>query len=214
MGRRKKEEPCVHRMRIAKAAEDLFEKKGITATTMSEIANAAGYSKATLYVYFKNKEEVVGYLVLNSMKKLKDYLSSALEKGKENSDFKERFFALCKSMVLYQQEYPCYFSMVSDYINIDFENSDCEESARETFLVGEEINSILLSFLESGIDAGAFREQKNPKATLFSIWGMLSGLIELSVNKNEYISREIRISHDDFLETGFSLLYEAIICKP
>lgn len=31
------------------------------------MAKAAGYSKATLYVYFKNKEEIVGVLVLEIM---------------------------------------------------------------------------------------------------------------------------------------------------
>ena len=65
MARRIKEEPGVHRSRIAMAAGKLFEAKGIKTTTMDEIAKEAGYSKATLYVYFQNKEEIVGYLVLH-----------------------------------------------------------------------------------------------------------------------------------------------------
>lgn len=32
--------------------------KGIAATSMDDIAKASGYSKATLYVYFENKEEI------------------------------------------------------------------------------------------------------------------------------------------------------------
>lgn len=48
------------------AASALFSEKGITATSMDDIAKAAGYSKATLYVYFENKEEIVGILVLNT----------------------------------------------------------------------------------------------------------------------------------------------------
>ena len=73
MGRRKKEPKSVHREKIATAASALFMEKGIAATSMDDIAKAAGYSKATLYVYFENKEEIVGILVLNSMKKLYDY---------------------------------------------------------------------------------------------------------------------------------------------
>ena len=72
MGRRKKEPKSVHRENIASAASALFMEKGIAATSMDDIAKAAGYSKATLYVYFENKEEIVGILVLNSMKKLYD----------------------------------------------------------------------------------------------------------------------------------------------
>ena len=56
MGRRKKEPRSVHRAKIAAAASELFLKRGTAAVTMDEIARAAGYSKATLYVYFENKE--------------------------------------------------------------------------------------------------------------------------------------------------------------
>ena len=96
MARRIKEEPGIHRKRIAEAAGQLFEEKGIEATTMSEVAREAGYSKATLYVYFQNKEEIVGYLVLSSMKKLKEYLAAALATQK---DFKEKYLDICQAMV-------------------------------------------------------------------------------------------------------------------
>lgn len=62
MGRRKKEAPEIHRETISFAAEHLFLQKGIEVITMDEIAKEAGYSKATLYVYFKNKEEIVAIL--------------------------------------------------------------------------------------------------------------------------------------------------------
>ena len=70
MGRRKKEPRSVHRENIASSASALFMEKGIAATSMDDIAKAAGYSKATLYVYFENKEEIISILVLESMKKL------------------------------------------------------------------------------------------------------------------------------------------------
>ena len=58
MGRRKKEPRSVHRENIVSAASALFLEKGIAAASMDDIAKAAGYSKATLYVYFENKEEI------------------------------------------------------------------------------------------------------------------------------------------------------------
>ena len=127
MARRIKEEPGVHRSRIAMAAGKLFEAKGIKTTTMDEIAKEAGYSKATLYVYFQNKEEIVGYLVLHSMVTLKEYLASALESRKNIHD---KYLDICQAMVAYEEEYPFYFSMALDHINVDFEHSDCEESEK------------------------------------------------------------------------------------
>ena len=62
MGRRKREPESTHRENIAMAAERLFYARGTEATTMNDIAKAAGYSKATLYVYFADKEEIVSSL--------------------------------------------------------------------------------------------------------------------------------------------------------
>lgn len=207
MARRMKEEPDIHRKRIADAAGMLFEAKGIENVSMDEIAKKAGYSKATLYVYFQNKEEIVGYLVLNSMSTLKEYISSALACEKS---FYEKYLNICQAMVLYETEYPFYFSLVLDYINIDFEQSHCEVSERETFRVGEEINTLLLSFFEDGIKQGAFQKQTDTKAILFAIWGMLSGLIGLAVNKEQYINQEIHLTKKEFFRKGFVFLYGAI----
>ena len=74
MARRKKEPQNVHRKAISTVAEQLFMKKGIENTSSNDIAKESGYSKATLYVYFKNKEELVGILVLESMQKLYEYI--------------------------------------------------------------------------------------------------------------------------------------------
>ena len=59
MARRKKEPPSAHRARISDAAQRLFSQRGVTSVTVDDIAREAGYSKATLYVYFQDKEEIV-----------------------------------------------------------------------------------------------------------------------------------------------------------
>ncbi len=117
MARRKKEPQNVHRKAISTVAEQLFMKKGIEHTSMNDIAKEAGYSKATLYVYFKNKEELLGVLVLESMQKLYDYIQMALE---QSECTKERYRKICQALVKYQEEYPFYFKMVLETINIDF----------------------------------------------------------------------------------------------
>jgi len=47
------------RLDIARASIDLFCEKGIAQTTIDEIARSAGVAKGTIYLYFKNKEEIV-----------------------------------------------------------------------------------------------------------------------------------------------------------
>lgn len=207
MGRRKKEPGSVHRKNIADAAQELFLQKGIENTSMNEIAQKAGYSKATLYVYFKNKEEIIGVLVLESMEKLYAHIVNALETPGNTRD---RFDRICQSLVAYQREYPFYFQLALCEINIDFTHTDFLPEKQETFRVGEKINDKLRRFIQKSIDAGDFRADLPILPTIFSFWGMLSGLILTGENKRAYIEQEIGLSRDAYLSYGFETLYRAI----
>lgn len=207
MGRRKKEPRSVHRENIASAASALFMERGIAATSMDDIAKAAGYSKATLYVYFENKEEIVGILTLNSMKKLYGYIVSALE---QEESTKARYDLICKGLVRYQEEFPFYFKMVLDKINVDFESCDFLPEEKETYQVGEEINEKIKDFLLSGIEKGDLRSDLEMMPAIFNFWGMLSGIIQLAANKEAYIEKAMGLSKERFLDYGFSMLYRSI----
>lgn len=207
MARRKKEPKSVHREKIASDASVLFMERGIAATSMDDIAKAAGYSKATLYVYFENKEEIVGILALDSMKKLYHYIASALE---QQQTTKEQYNFICRGLVQYQEEFPFYFKMVLDKINIDFEHHDYLLEEKETYQIGEEINEKIKEFLISGIDKGDLRCDLKIMPTIFVFWGMLSGLIQLAENKEEYIKKAMGLSKVKFLEHGFHMLYCSI----
>ena len=210
MGRRKKEPRSVHRENIVSAASALFMEKGIAATSMDDIAKAAGYSKATLYVYFENKEEIVGILALNSMKKLYDYISSALI---QHETTKARYDFICRGLVQYQEEFPFYFKMVLDKINIDFESKEYLPEERETYQIGEEINEKIKNFLLSGMEKGDLRNDLDIMPAIFNFWGMLSGIIQLASNKEEYIKKSMGLSKIKFLEYGFSLVYHSLAIK-
>ena len=210
MGRRKKEPRSVHRENIMSAASALFMERGISATSMDDIAKAAGYSKATLYVYFENKEEIVGILVLNSMKKLDDYISSALI---QHEATRARYDFICRGLVQYQEEFPFYFKMVLDKINIDFESKEYLPEEKETYQIGEEINEKIKNFLLSGMEKGDLRSDLDIMPAIFNFWGMLSGIIQLAANKEEYIKKSMGLSKIKFLEYGFSLVYHSIATK-
>jgi len=57
--RRKEARPA----EIMDAALALFSEKGFTATRLDDVAEAAGVSKATIYLYFENKEQLFTALV-------------------------------------------------------------------------------------------------------------------------------------------------------
>jgi AcrR family transcriptional regulator len=57
------EDDSAKRRQIIEGAREVFLAQGFDAASMGEIARAAGVSKGTLYVYFKNKEELFAAIV-------------------------------------------------------------------------------------------------------------------------------------------------------
>ena len=55
----KKKGAADKRDRILRAAIEVFAKNGFYATRVSEIAKAAGVADGTIYLYFKNKDDVL-----------------------------------------------------------------------------------------------------------------------------------------------------------
>mgnify|MGYP002783385690 CR=1 FL=1 len=85
-----------HRGSILAAAERLFAEKGTEKTTMDDIAREAEYSKATLYVYFQSKEEIINAILLSGMVLLKKKIHAAIE---SHSDWYQAYDAVCRSIV-------------------------------------------------------------------------------------------------------------------
>ena len=158
-------------------------------------------------MYFKNKEELVGVLVLESMQKLYDSIRMALV---ESENTKERYLKICEGLVKYQEEFPFYFRLVLETINVDFETARFLPEEKETFLVGEQINDLLVDFLKQGMARGEIRSDIDVLPTIFSFWGMLAGHIQMAANKEAYIGRRMEQSKAEFLSYGFDMLYRSI----
>ena len=80
MSTRREREREAHRREILEAAGRVFARKGFAGATMDEIAQEAEFSKAALYLYFKNKEDLFLSLIhekLDSLgKKLREVASA------------------------------------------------------------------------------------------------------------------------------------------
>ena len=204
MGRRKKEPESVHRENIAQAAEHLFFEKGVDNTTMDDVAREAGYSKATLYVYFANKGELIHFLVLKSMKLLKESLAKAVT---GQGTIRDKYDRICEALVFYQEQYPFYFSLVLGKIDVEFKGRTPLPVETETVETGEQINRILASFIQEGIASGEFRPGLPVLETVFLFWSSLSGLIRMADSKQAYIEQAMGITKQQFLTFGFEQLY-------
>jgi AcrR family transcriptional regulator len=196
-----------HRDNIIKAAERLFIAKGIENTSMDDIASESGYSKATLYVYFKNKEEIVGHITLTGMNILLDIVRKCIA---GHDDFRSQYFALCYAIVDFKEKQPFHCDNILKEINVDLELEETPKIYHEIYAAGERINAELLNMFQRGADQGAVRDDiKLPQAT-FVIWASILGIIRMAAQKNKYFSKCLRINQQDFLQYSFELLYRSI----
>lgn len=62
------------------AARQVFARKGIERTTMNDIAVASHKGRRTLYMYFKNKEEIFSIVIRNEMERLYEMLEEVESK--------------------------------------------------------------------------------------------------------------------------------------
>lgn len=65
------------RLEISRAALDLFEQRGVAATTVDEIAKAAGVSSSTFFRHFKTKEESILAVDLDVEANIEDWLQAS-----------------------------------------------------------------------------------------------------------------------------------------
>jgi len=63
------------RLRICEAANALFFEQGFAAATMEEVAQAVGIRRSTLYLHFRDKEEVLGAIAEDYIAKLRPVIA-------------------------------------------------------------------------------------------------------------------------------------------
>lgn len=114
--RRKEDRPA----ELLAAALDLFVEKGFAATRLDDVAARAGVSKGTLYLYFKNKEDLFKAVVRDSIVPLIEAFEQQLESTDLLSDalvtlYFRKFWAdfcdtklsgICKLMVAEAGNFP------------------------------------------------------------------------------------------------------------
>lgn len=133
---------------ILKSAKSVFFEKGFQAATMEEIAKLAEISKGTIYLYFKNKDDLFTSIILEGMKQLHERfveLESNLDNGKFKSseDLVMGFFQMDygiyimnpDSLRIYQS-----FQLNNLFLNLAKENLDLiNEAGRENLTIARRI---------------------------------------------------------------------------
>ncbi len=203
MARRKKEDISVHRNNITTVASKIFIEKGITGTTVDEIAKTSGYSKATLYVYFENKEEIYFSLVYQHMqylyKKIKDIISQEISTKEK---WRECYLEICFAIHNLSKEYPIYFDGMIGNINVDIDSAKTPQTYKDIYKLGLDFDRTLKEMINKGEILGIFNSITNSSAVVIFLWSSISGIVRMKEHKKDYYEL-LGFNNDDFLKQEF-----------
>src|SRR4051794_15810255 len=100
----KSKEEVVHEFRvqsIQEAAIRVISRKGMAAATMQEIAHEAGVAKGTIYLYFRDREELVEKTFETAIAQLHGRLDRALD---ADGTFEEKLRSLLTAQFAFFSE--------------------------------------------------------------------------------------------------------------
>jgi len=197
---RKEREKERRRQQIIVAAKRVFSEKGFNKATMEDIAHEAELSPGTLYLYFKNKEELYASLSLRIIQ----YLHIRVEHvNKEDLAPEQKMDALVEAMYdVYAFDPLILINMFHLQSSETLKNlspklmSEIEELSRKS------IGAIARIF-EQGIDSGLFID-RHPVAMADIFWALFSGVILWTTSKKifneekDYLKDTLKIAFEVF----------------
>ncbi|WP_432168556.1 TetR/AcrR family transcriptional regulator [Streptomyces sp. bgisy031] len=146
------------RRTLVTLAAQLFAEKGYQATTVREIADAAGVLSGSLYHHFESKESIIDEL-------LSDYLGGLIGTYREivsvHSGPRETLVGLVGVAIRSLQQHRAAITVLQN------ERHHLAQLPRFTYVQDSEneVQDLWVQVITEGIKSGAFRSQLDPKVT-------------------------------------------------
>lgn len=186
---------------IIDAAEQLFQKNGFAATSMSEVAKEAGVTKSLIHHHFGSKESLWDAVCRRNSVRMKNYLGSLLS---ERMDFDTDEEFIKRAIV-------DYFHHIED--NPGFSRLQAWVAAEQRSQRSMQLETFkaLESKITDSQEKGELRSDLDPRFIIFVYWSMVEHWYS---NKHIYAKRFGESlpenSGEKYLETALSIFLEGI----
>jgi TetR/AcrR family transcriptional regulator len=204
---RRQEEKDRRRTEIVEAAEALYREVGWDAVTMDSVAKRARLSRALVYVYFKDKQDLHFAIAVRALEALEKRFEEA--SGRSQGGL-ERILALGRAYMAYSQEFPFYFDACA---RLEMHAPDAAAPAAQELAcleVGNRVHDIVIKALALGQKDGSIRTDVGDLAvTSRVLWGFMHGIIQIAMTKGTPLA-QVGISVPQLAQQAVSLLRSAL----
>jgi TetR/AcrR family transcriptional regulator len=154
---RKEIEKQARKNDILLAAEQLALEKGLNNFTTEDLAKKSGYSKGSIYLYFDNKNEIIGAIISRAVKLLYEYFKKCAKKEKNGLD---KIISIGYEYMEFTKKNPLYRNIITCPDSEGIQRKLISESAslKDLKKADEEIFNLLTSIIEEGKKDGSINQ--------------------------------------------------------
>ena len=196
---RKEREKERRRQQIIVAAKRVFSKKGFNKATMEDIAKESELSPGTLYLYFKNKEELYASLSLRILYFQNIRVEQVIREGDANPE--AMFKRLMDAMFDVYEFDPLVIINMFHLQSSETLKNLSEELLLEIKTINHRVLNNIASIFKDGIEKGVFIEE-HPVALADIFLSTFGGVVLWEASKKA-IDQE-----KDFLRSTLQLAFE------
>ena len=177
ISQRQLEERKMRQDRILEGALSVFKEKGLDGATMDQIATAAGFGKATLYYYFRSKEEVFSAILVDGWQNIWESLEPVIaEYGSPRKTFVNVLIKIAENA----QNRPGLFEFLFNVPKaIKLDDQPWKDYQHKLY-------AIIQGLLEDGVKKGEF-PKVDPQLMFKALGGLFMGLVFMG-DRNEPVT--------------------------
>lgn len=203
---RKEREKERRRQQIIVAAKRVFSEKGFNKATMEDIAKEAELSPGTLYLYFKNKEELYASLSLRILQYLHIRVTHVNKEAE--TDPIGKLDALMVAMYDVYDFDPLIIINMFHLQSSETLKNLSDELLQEIKDLSKKSIGAIADIFKQGIDAGLFID-RHPNALADIFWSLFSGVVLWEASKKIVDDKKDYLK--DTLKTAFEIFRKGVI---
>lgn len=160
------------RQAILTAAGELFLEQGYEHFSLRKVAERIGYSATTIYLYFRDKDDLLFSVVDEGFERFTEQLAAAAE---SQEDIWERIIALGRAYVAFGLQNPVYYQLMfvqrTDFLT-------CAPAGESQPRLAS--FRILQQTVQQAIDAGVLRPG-DAESYSDVLWALVHGMVSLAI---------------------------------
>jgi TetR/AcrR family transcriptional repressor of multidrug resistance operon len=175
---------------IRETAMKMIVEEGFDGMSMQKLAKAAGVSPATIYIYYKNREDLLAQLYMEVQR---TFMEVALKGFDPDMSFEEGLWLQWKNRLRFIMKYPVHFRFHEQFRNSPLVNQECITNISE-------FKDNMKRFVMNAMLKGDIKRVE-PEIFWAQAYGPFYALIRFHLEDKSIMSRKFKLSENIMKQT-------------